>query len=348
MKDAGAPVSSLGVASVAKWPLAVARLRRLIRSLKPDLIHTSVTEADIIGGIAGKLAGVPVVSSIVNVPAGPEWLLDNPRLNRLKMRWVGAVSKVVSRSCNAHHIAISQFVRDSAIERTGLDPTRTSVVYRGVPSSWFQEPARDALEALRQEVSAGKPYPLLLNVGRLMPQKGQRYLIEAMADVVRCFPKALLLIVGQGYLRDQLTELRDQLGLTEHVRFLGARTDVRALLDLCDIFVFPSLYEGLGVALVEAAGAGRPAIASRVGPLPEVVQDDVSGILVPPQSPQAIAEAVLSLAQDPERMRAMGRAAQQRARAMFNAQHVARQTDEVYATVLRPRNTLSLEGRGLG
>lgn len=153
-------------------------------------------------------------------------------------------------------------------------------------------------------------FPVILNVGRLVPQKGQRYAISAMPDVLARFPRAKLLIAGDGWLRPDLERLIESTGLAGNVVLLGDRHDVPVLLELADIFVFPSLFEGAANALLEAMAAGKPCVASRIPSLAEATSQGTVAMLVDSRSPQAIVAAILDLAERTDFSRALGRAAQ--------------------------------------
>jgi glycosyltransferase involved in cell wall biosynthesis len=191
------------------------------------------------------------------------------------------------------------------------------------------------VDVLRAELNLNGAYPVLVNMGRLVPQKGQKYLLEAMPDVLLDFPNAKLLLVGDGFLRAELEELRDNLGLGQRVQFLGKRTNVKVFLELSDIFVFPSLFEGSGGnALLEAAALGCPCIASDVGPIPEVIENGHSGILAPPRSSQALAQAIIYLAGHREIARAMGQKARRAVMQKFSIERSARHLGDVYESYL--------------
>lgn len=340
IRQQGVPVYGLGLPSgKPHWPRAVWKVRRLVRSLRIDLIHTSLFESDVIGGIVGRLCRVPVVSTLCNVGSEPERLVDNPFQGPLKLAFGNGLWGLVLRHCQSHCIAISQAVKASSMRSYRLGEDRLTVVYRALPDTWYSEVRRERVVALRDSLGLGGAFPVLLNVGRLMPQKGQRYLIEAMPPVVERFPMARLLIVGLGPLLGPLRSLSQALGVDRHVHFLGRREDVRDLLEACDIFVFPSLFEGLGVALLEAAGTGRPCVASRVGPLPEVIEDGVSGLLVEPASPPALSEAIVRLASGPDMARATGQRAREQVHSRFRVQRMASDLASVYEAVLEGKGS---------
>lgn len=333
-EELGVPVYSLGARGKPQWPQAVFHLRRLLRSLKIDLIHTSLADADILGAAASRLWRVPAVSTLCNIGGEPERLVDNVHMSRLKLilstKLWGLALRLGHRRC----IAISNAVRESAINTYGLSGEKLTVNYRALPDNWFASDLGERPAELRRSLGLQDVYPILLNVGRLVPQKGQRYLLQAMPQVLASFPKARLLIAGEGPLRDSLEGLSQELGVTQQVSLLGRRSDVRDLLALSDIFVFPSVFEGLGASLVEATGMGKPCVASRVGPIPEVVEDGQSGLLVPSCSPQALAEAIIELAGDRDRAAAMGRRGREVAQQKFRITPAIKQLEAVYRQLL--------------
>ena len=159
--------------------------------------------------------------------------------------------------------------------------------------------------------------PVIGCVGALVDHKGHRFLIRAAAQVVREVPDARFVILGEGERRDELTrEIRD-LGLERHVLLPGFRPDVLSLLKTFDVFVMPSITEGLGTSLLDAMACARPIVASRVGGIPEVVVDGETGLLVPPRDPDSLAEAIVKLLEDRAARRApRGRRAGARTRAV--------------------------------
>jgi glycosyltransferase involved in cell wall biosynthesis len=320
------------------WFERVSRVRRLVQSLGIDVIHTQLFSADVIGGVAGRLSGVPVVSTLANTCYEPEWLIDNPHLNRLKLFYLRTVRKYVARYCDRHLIAVSESVKASAVARLGVSPNKVSVIYRGLSPEWLLENGAQNVEALRQTLKLPIGGPVLINTGRLIPQKGQRYLLEAMPYILRRFPEALLLVVGEGFLQPQLEALARHLAIQDHVHLLGKRSDVRHLLQLGDIFVFPSLYEGCPNALIEALSIGLPSIASRIGPVEEVTQNGELALLVPTTDPKALAEGVIALASDPARVKVMGEAAKAVIRGKFSVHTVGEKLMTCFERVANGEN----------
>jgi len=331
----GAPVFSLGAAGKPQWPRAIIRLGNLVRDLQIELIHTSLFSADMIGGLVGRLSGVPVVATLCSLGGDPANLVDNPNLNRFKLSVTTRLWALALRACHSRYIAISNAVKDSAIRTYGLSEAKVTLIYRALSESWFDGVDTVRSESLRHSLGLTGAYPILINVGRLVPQKGQSYLIQAMPKVLEEFPQAKLLIAGEGPLHEQLSSLILNSGVDGHVNALGCRQDVKDLLAISDIFVFPSISEGLGVSLLEAAAMGKPCVASRIGPLPEVLEDGESGLLVPPQSPAMLAEAVVYLAKNPEIAQAMGRRGHQALLEKFTIDRTIKQLEQVYMQVLQ-------------
>jgi glycosyltransferase involved in cell wall biosynthesis len=165
-------------------------------------------------------------------------------------------------------------------------------------------------------------------VGRLTEQKGINYLLEAWAQVHPVLPQAVLIIAGDGPLRDSLKQQAAPLG--ESVRFLGWRTDGPTIMADCDTLVLPSLWEGFGLVTLEAMALSRPVIASRVGALPEIVLNGETGLLVPPSNPKALADALCRLLGDPAYARILGQAGRTRLEKHFSVTRMAKQHALVY------------------
>jgi glycosyltransferase involved in cell wall biosynthesis len=171
--------------------------------------------------------------------------------------------------------------------------------------------------------------------GRLVQQTGVDVLLAAFPRVQARHPTARLLIVGDGPLRATLEAQAAALGLGEAVIFTGWRDDARALMPACDAVGVPSRWEGFGLVTLEAMGCTRPVIASRVSALPEIVQDGETGLLVPPDDPPALAEAITKLLDDPDRAAALGRAGYERLQQHFSVEAMAQATLDVYTAVIQ-------------
>jgi glycosyltransferase involved in cell wall biosynthesis len=272
-------------------------LRRLLRDWRPDVLHTHLLKADAVGASAARAGGVrALVASKHN---------DERALLRLPVSLVhGLLSRRVARTiCLSDHVA--RFV-----EQHGRVPrARIRRIYYGVDSDVLQP--RRPRAAVRAELGLAPDAPVLVCVGRLAPQKDHPTLLAALALLPR---DVVLLIVGGDPFGDGEARLKAraaELGVSDRVRFLGIRHDVPDLLGASDLFVLPSLWEGLGLVFLEAMAVSLPTVATNVSAIPEVVPDGVGGWLVPPGRPDELARAIATALADPaERARrgAAGRA----------------------------------------
>lgn len=229
-------------------------------------------------------------------------------------------------------IAISNACLKNAVNYLKADPSRCTVVYRGVsiPTTLLnRNQSRKHLKILAQ-------VPLIGTVCRLVPGKGLHFLLKAMVAVSKHLKDSILLIVGDGPEKKKLEVLRTELGLSVNsVIFLGMRRDVWDILPALDLFVYPStVKEGLGSALIEAAMCGVPLIGSLCGGIPEIIEDGRNGILIPPSNTGALAEAIIQVLSKPYRAREMGKRARQMARKKFSKEREVLQTVHVLEAVL--------------
>jgi glycosyltransferase involved in cell wall biosynthesis len=288
----------------------IRRLRRLIVDRSPDLVHTTLAEADLAGRVAARLAGTPVVSSLVNVQHGPQQL-DDPRVPRWKLQAAKLADQVTARGVLRFH-AITRFLADAMARTLRIRRDRIDVVPRGRPAgelgSRSDERRRRAREALRLDQNT----TLLVSVARQDRQKGLDVLLRALPAVREAVPDLLLAVAGrEGNMTEDLRAMVEDLSLGEAVRFLGIRGDVPELLCGADAFVLPSRWEGLGSVLLEAMALEAPIVASDIPPVQEVV-DDEAAVLVPVERPAELASAIVDALTD--RRASLRRAASARRR----------------------------------
>lgn len=326
----GVPVVSLSLNRFWQPWRAVRRLRGVVRSFEPDLIHTHLYGANIYGRIAGRLDGVPVLSSIHNPDYEPEAVRTSRqalvvalyrRLDAITARW-----KCVS------FLAVSRYVRDSAVRRLGLDPSRITVIHNPVESREFEQVPAGRMAALRGGLELPAGAPVLLSVGRLDPQKGQDVLLRALPAVRKRHPHAVLLVVGEGAAgwREELVGLARRAAPPGSVRFLGVRDDIPDLLSACDVFVFPSRFEGLGIALIEAMAAGCACVASDLPAIREVVDHEVDAWVVPPGDAGALASAICDVLDAPDRRAETGQRARAKVTRRFDVSNAVPRLEALY------------------
>jgi glycosyltransferase involved in cell wall biosynthesis len=210
-------------------------------------------------------------------------------------------------------VNVSRKVLDQAA-KAGTRSDRMLVIQNGIPPVDY---GNENAAGFRAQLGMAEGDALLLSVGRLVYQKGHEYLIDAMPGILRRFPGAKTIVCGDGPLRAQLEAQIARMNLGESVRLLGNRNDMRPFLHGADVFVLPSRWEGLPVALLEAMGAGLPVVATRVEGVEEVVEHAGQGLLVPPEDAPALADALVQLISDSALRLRMGSAARSRIRESF-------------------------------
>ncbi len=279
------------------WFARIRALRKIIRMEKPDVIHTTLFESNILGRLAG-WGRAPVMSSLVNTQYDPVRFQD-PGIRSGLLRIVQKIDSWTGRHLTTHFHAVSATAKQAGVNALGLKPERITVVERGRDPSRLGHPDTNRFREARMRLGLTEDQEVIVNVGRHEYQKGQCYLLEAMAQLLPGRPGLVLLIAGRhGTSTDDLVRFCDQQSLNGSVRFLGHREDVPEILAAADVFVFPSLYEGLPGAVIEAMALGLPVVASDIGPLRDAVEPDGNAILVSPRSSLELARAVQTLLED--------------------------------------------------
>ena len=332
-------VSSLNCSGYKDVLTGVARLMKHLGKTSPDLIHTHLFTANIIGRMAGRLSGVPVISSVHNPEYEPEAGAGASPAVRRKIATARIVDAITARTCCTRMIAVSEHVKESTVTRLGYPASKIDVVYNPADISEAvseQVSRRDVLQSLGlQEDSI-----LLLNVGRLSPQKGFIDAVRALPEVLSSVPNARLVSVGaqaDPTYRSKVVAEMESLDLSHAVHLAGERRDIWSVLNQCDVFVFPSRFEGLGIALAEAMCAGRACVASDIAPLTEFVKDGVNGVLVPPGDSRRLAESILGLINDRERRESIGKAARLTALELFQPSGAAEKLKAIYYSTVKRR-----------
>jgi glycosyltransferase involved in cell wall biosynthesis len=282
------------------------RVRHELARLRPDVVHTHLVHGDVYGTLGA--GGVPVVSTKHN---------DDP-FRRGPFRHL---ERLLTRRA-ARVITITDALRRFCVDEVGLPAAKVEVVHYGLdelPAPWGESAAVELPDDAR----------VLLCVARLVPQKGVDVAVRALARVRAVEPRAVLVVLGEGPERAQLAG--------EGVYLPGRVGDVASWYRHTELLVHPARWEGFGLALLEAMLASKPVVATRVSSAPEIVADGETGLLVPPDDPAALADAVLAVLADPVRAQAMGEAGLARARDGFSVGKMAGRTAAVYASVSAER-----------
>lgn len=313
------PISGKDVSFSVKL---IPELCRAIAREKPDVVHT---HSSLSARIASRMLRVPVVytkHNLVRIP-GPSGRVP-PSFGPVRRAINGAAARLLADKI----IAVSEGVYRDLVE-SGINPRMVVAIPNGIDLKPFRPRLYRDGGAKRSEVVVG-------TVARLHPQKGLDVLVEAARTVVRAQPGIRFIIGGTGPMESELRSKIASARLDPYVKLCGFVHDVPAFLEKLDIYVLSSHYEGLPLAVLEAMAAGLPVIATNVGGVPEAVVDGVTGILVPPGQPTALAHAIVRLAIDPELAYNMGSQGRRRAEELFDARLMAERTVEVYRSICCP------------
>lgn len=292
-----------------------------------DVVHTQYHPGIFAGNYAQSAEGVPHVFTFHGF--APIGIWRNP-LQRLKMADHRIGTLLALRFGVARVITVSQFLKEDLVHFYRIDPERVHVIYNGIDSTRFS-PKADGRQ-IRQRYGIGDE-PVILFLGRMALYKGPQYLIMAMPYVLKRLPNVKVVLAGSfRYDFPRLKELIRALGITQSVIFTGYVSDAELsnFYTSCDIFCYPSLWEGFGLPPVEAQACGKPVVAFKCCALPEVVSDGETGILVRPKDHMGLARAMVNLLTDPERGREMGIKGRERVRRLFRWDKVAAETVKVY------------------
>ena len=298
----------------------VIRLLQFVRALRaeqPAVFHAHLNGpmACKDGLIAAALARIPAVVATAQ-------LFVNLPLYRFTHAQHRFVSIIVDR-----YIAVSHEVAARLGQTFRIPARKINVVHNGVPVSSFNRPANAALRAALTR-STGRP--IVLTTARLAEQKGHCYLLKAAALV----PEAIFAIAGDGPERASLERQAREMGLNKRVLFLGYRQDVPDLLACCDVFVLPSLFEGLPLSILEAMAANKPVVASAIGGNDEVIVHGETGLLVPPADPTALAAAIQTVLSNSNLAQRMAAAGKARVHEQFSAEAMIRRVTDIYEEIL--------------
>jgi glycosyltransferase involved in cell wall biosynthesis len=312
-----------------------------VRREPPDMLHCALPDAAVATRVTGRLLGIPIVETLVNVSHDPVRLVDSDSVRPWKLAAHRQIDRITMRWVTRFQ-ALSGAVAESWISNVGIDPDDIDIIPRGVEVS----PIRDDRVGVNQELGLSPDSFIILNIGRQVAQKGQIYLIRAMPAILDAVPGAVLVTAGsRGPATVGLEAEAERLGIGTNVHWLGVRRDVNRLLGAADVFVFPSLFEGLGVSLLEAMAAGLACVTTDRGPMNEVVEDGRTGLLVRAGDPSALSRTVIRLAQDPSLRSALGTQARDHVAEHFALDGIAARVERLYLDVLHAHAAGDQPGR---
>jgi len=326
LQEGGITVESLGMRSPLSLVPAMARLTRLIRSWKPQILHAHMFHANILCRLVRLFAPVPVLICTAHSIYEASSKVKQPR----EVTWRELVYRITDPLCDLT-TQISQAGCNRYIKVKAVSPRKIRVVPNGIDTNLFC-PRPEIRTALRRELGV-EGFFVWLAVGRLEPQKDYPTLLKAFALLGE--RDQVLLIAGEGRLREELEDLAVSLGIAQHVRFLGVRRDVPHLMNAADAFVLSSKWEGFGLVVAEAMACGLPVVVTDSGGPREIVDGGRLGFLVPPEDPIALAQAMEHLMKLPEaERRRLGELGREHILANFSLDRVVDQWEALYNQLL--------------
>ena len=308
-------------------PSCVTRLRRVVRDFRPDVIHSHIPRPTLWMALAKRLfrLRIPLVYTEHSV-------------QEVYPRWAQWVYRVILPVVD-HVTGVSEAATQSFATRWGWPDHKVGTIWNGIDVD--RAKSDRGPQAIRSEMGVPPSVPVLLNVARIIPAKAQEVLVRAMARVHMRDPEAQCWIAGTSehgpaaarLVADTIYDLHAE----PYIRTLGERSDVSDLLAASDIFVLSSRQEGFPITILEAMAAGKPVVATDVGGCAEAVVDGETGLIVPPEDPKALAEAVLYMLARPDETKQMGEAGRKRVEEHFTVEAMVRRQLDVYELLLAAR-----------
>ena len=332
--EIGAEIENLGfkVFSLRKpcriYDLRItADLYRLMKKRKYDIAQTSLFYANFHGRIAAKLSKVPIIIAEEHdicewKGLHPSFILADRLLAKFTDRIITCAKKVKDYTARQEKIPGNKFLPIPNC----IDPWKFDV--------------HDSKVQLRRDYGFCEDDRVMGIVASLCEKKGHRYLIEAMTEVVNTFDNCKLLVIGDGPLKEDLKRKVKELNLGKNINFVGITRDIPKLLNMMDLFILPSLWEGIPISILEAMYVGLPIVATNVDSFPECVVHGETGILVPPRNPRRLAEAMIGLLKDRELAARMGAAGRKRALENFTPERYIKKLENLYNDCLKNRQYL--------
>lgn len=293
-----------------------------IKRGKFDIVHTHLFHANIIGRIIARLCKVPIVISTQHYAFSYNGSF-------------GILLESLTAKLSDRIIAVSDAAKRFYRSKINVSEESLSVIYNGVDLDIKNE-ASDSGSNLRKELCLNNDF-IISCIGRFAEVKGHSYLLRAIAEVIKTQSKIKLLLVGTGLCGSYLVKLASDLGIKENIIFLDSRRDIPQMLNICNLYVLPSLEEGLSITLLEALAMAKPIIATAVGGNPEVIVNGISGMLVPPKDYNAMARAITEMFENRQKAQYLGINARLRAVEKFDIKENVRKTESLYEGLIKKK-----------
>ncbi|MDD5546632.1 MAG: glycosyltransferase [Candidatus Omnitrophica bacterium] len=315
---------------ISRWDRlkAIIKISMLLKKNKIKIVHTFQFDVDILGAMAAKLAGVPVVMSHISGESYLTWF------QKYKWRYM-----IISKFFVDKYIVCSKFLTEQFISSCNVNRAKVSTIQNCVDEERFHPRYGKDGNDLRKELGLGSDEIVMGCIANFGPDKGHRYLIDAIPKIVSLFPNIKIILIGRFLpLKEELIEQAKALGVLTKVIFLDVRLNIEEILGLMDIFILPSLSEGLPVAILEAMYMAKPVVATGIDGIPEAVIEGETGILVPPRNSAELAKAIVSLLSDRNKALEMGRRGRERCLEEFSSSVLVRKVEGLYESSLSKKD----------
>lgn len=299
------------------FPDSIRRLQKIINAEDIDVIHCHCNRSTLLGLLVGKNRGLPLVRS-----------MHGTLEYTLKLKMISCIDMTLLKFFDRVIIGSDEIKKKLGNIRSDKIVTIPNAVTFETSSRRYD------LQAMRAKLNIAAGEKVISTVGRLHPEKGHIYLLEAAREVCRKITGIKFLIVGEGPLKSELKEMTKKLGLNRCVNFTGYYPDIKEILSVSDLFVHPSIEESLPLSVLEAMVCSRPVVATDVGGTRDAVIDGVNGLLVASKSPGQLSESIMDLLNDPVKMKTMGESGLSIVREKFSIEKYIKRLQEMYDELL--------------
>ncbi|MCK4646185.1 MAG: glycosyltransferase family 4 protein [Candidatus Aminicenantes bacterium] len=303
---------------------------KLIKKNKPLIVHTHSSKAGLLGRLAAKFAGIPI---IVHTPHGHVFF---GYFGPLKTKIFIILEKLASRITDKI-VALTNREKEDHLRLRIANDDKFIIIHSGIDLKKFKELSFNEKQNLKRDLGIPENILIIGTAGRLEPVKGPEFLIEAAKYIILKYPNTHFLFSGDGHLKQNLEERASELGIEKNIIFLNWRDDVAKIISIYDVFVLPSLNEGMGRVLVEAMALGKPIVASNIGGIPDLVSHGKNGFLVPPKDPRELANCIQILIEDEEKKAKMGKAGKEIVE-NFTKEKMVEKIAELYKELMIQKN----------
>lgn len=329
IKGSGASIKPVDMSNKFNFKV-ILQMVNLMKEQNIDIVHSQGARAEFFSRLAAKLAGVHIIVSTVAMP------VEGFDVNPIK-KFIYTVLNRFTECFVDRFIVVSEALDKVMRERHRIEPQKLVTIFNGIETDEYSIPDEEVMcgkSRLREELGLENNVPVIGAIGRLVWQKGFEYFIDVIPEVLKEFKEARFLIVGEGPLENKLKVKSKKLKVDDKVIFTGFRNDIKEILASIDIFVMPSLLEGLPMILLEAMAMGKPIIATDIEGIKEILENGRTGLLVPPRDPQALSEAIGDLLIHKDKARQIGLAARKAVEERFGVDIMVQKVEGAYEELL--------------